>query len=413
MTTRQNAHLTFKGNSGVARHDWLRLTPAYSYRLVREALRDIAPDQQVLDPFSGTGTTGLVAAEAGLDATLVDVNPFLLWLARCKTRNYSADDLVLAKQKAHQVVADIASIGSPRESHWVPSLHHIERWWDPEPLAGLSALRAGLSRLDKQEPSDDLLKVAFCRVMIACSNAAFNHQSMSFKTAREDNRQPRLEVSGSDSVLEDFESEAERICASASEPLAGQAVAIGGDSRELAELSSASFDVLYCSPPYANRMSYIRELRPYMYWLRYIMDARAAGELDWEAVGGTWGIATSRVAAWESNLPTPIDAGLAQVREKILSTHARNADLLGRYVHKYFQDMWQHFCSAYRVLRIDATCMYVVGNSTFYGVPVPTEQWYASMLEACGFDQVRIETIRKRNSKKELFEYVVSARKKS
>ena len=45
-------------------------------------------------------------------------------------------------------------------------------------------------------------------------------------------------------------------------------------------------------------MSYIRELRPYMYWLSYLRDGREAGELDWKAIGGTWGIATSRVGKW-------------------------------------------------------------------------------------------------------------------
>ncbi|WP_322490103.1 hypothetical protein [Chloroflexus sp.] len=34
------------------------------------------------------------------------------------------------------------------------------------------------------------------------------------------------------------------------------------------------------SPPYPNRMSYIRELRPYMYWLGYLNNGRDAGELD-------------------------------------------------------------------------------------------------------------------------------------
>lgn len=46
-------------------------------------------------------------------------------------------------------------------------------------------------------------------------------------------------------------------------------------------------------------MSYIRELRPYMYWLGFLNKAKEAGELDWKAIGGTWGIATSRLSCWE------------------------------------------------------------------------------------------------------------------
>jgi hypothetical protein len=86
--------------------------------------------------------------------------------------------------------------------------------------------------------------------------------------------------------------------------------------------------------------------RPYMYWLGYLRDGRAAGELDWQAIGGTWGCA-------------------------------------------------------------------IVGNSKFYDVMLPVEEIFASMFEGAGFTSCRIDTIRKRTSKKELFEFVVSARKPS
>ena len=53
---------------------------------------------------------------------------------------------------------------------------------------------------------------------------------------------------------------------------------------------------------------------------------------------------------------------------------------------------------------------YIVGNSTFYGVLLSVERLYAEMLERLGFGDVECHAIRKRNSKKELFEFDVSAR---
>lgn len=48
----RNEHLTFRANMGVGRHGWLRLTPAYGVRLVRERLEALEPGAVVTDPFS-------------------------------------------------------------------------------------------------------------------------------------------------------------------------------------------------------------------------------------------------------------------------------------------------------------------------------------------------------------------------
>src|SRR3990170_866042 len=77
-------HLTFRGNVALGRHGWLRLTPAYSLHLVRELLKQSGPDQLVLEPFSGTGTTPLACASLGIPCDAVDINPFLVWLGNLK-----------------------------------------------------------------------------------------------------------------------------------------------------------------------------------------------------------------------------------------------------------------------------------------------------------------------------------------
>jgi hypothetical protein len=154
-------------------------------------------------------------------------------------------------------------------------------------------------------------------------------------------------------------------------------------------------------------MSYIRELRPYMYWLGYLSDGRTAGELDWKAIGGTWGCATSLLGGWKPNgsgqMPFPTFDNI--VRE-IGSRHT----LLGRYVHRYFEDIKGHILNLRTILAPHARCHYIVGNSKFYETLLPVEEIYAALFEDAGFTDVSIETIRKRTSKKELFEFVVHAR---
>ena len=64
-TVSQRADYTFQFNRHLGRHGWLRLTPAYSVKLVEEILQTVPPESRVLDPFSGTATTPLCAGYRG------------------------------------------------------------------------------------------------------------------------------------------------------------------------------------------------------------------------------------------------------------------------------------------------------------------------------------------------------------
>ncbi len=356
----------------------------------------------MLDPFSGSGTTGLFAAQAGLAATLVDLNPFLVWLAGAKTRGYGAAELGDARDRAARVVGS-ARAAAGTEGLWQPPIFRIDRWWSPPALDGLRALRAALDEHAGAGPADDLLLVALCRTLIAVSRAAFDHQSMSFKQGG-----AAGSVAG---VLERYRLEAEHVVATAAAPLPGRACVRLGDARSLAGLVDRPAEVLYTSPPYANRVSYVRELRPYMYWLRFLGDARQAGELDWSAVGGTWGVATSRLAGWSPAQAVPLDGSFTATLGRIATAEHASGRLLARYVERYFCDMWRHFLSAHDVVAPGGTVVYVVGNSVFFGHVVPAQAWYAELLAEAGFTGVEVRTLRKRNSKAALYEYAVTARR--
>jgi DNA modification methylase len=396
---RQRAELTYKGNHGLSRHDWLRLTPAYSARLVEDALRDTDPEARVLDPFGGSGTTALLAAERGHESTTVDLNPFLIWFAEVKTAPYEEHELQAAVSMAEDVLEAARNDDAPC---WLPALFRIERWWGDDALSALGRLRSALFA-HPDGPERNLLAVAFARTMIATSNAAFNHQSMSFKDSKA--------VLWDKDVFEHFAGEVEHVLTGAQSCPRRTPRVVEGDARTLAPLEAGSFDLLCTSPPYANRMSYIRELRPYMYWLGFLEDARHAGELDWRAIGGTWGVATSRVGLWEPTDAIPLNGEFSPVIAKIADGNEKSGRLLSRYVEKYFHDVWSHTQAAYRVMASGGTVTYIVGNSTFSKIHVPTHDWYAALLSEAGFRDIAIEIIRKRNSNKALYEFAVMATK--
>lgn len=400
----RRAELTFKHNTNHGRHGWLRLTPAYSVKLVNDILFDRVGHLRVLDPFSGTGTTALSAAMRGHRASAVDLNPFLVWLAQAKTAIYDTETLRAAARRARQVSALAASNGPPSQP---PPIYDVNRWWHSDNLDYLCRTKGAIDKLEAEPgPVRDLLLVAFCRALIALSNAAFNHQSMSFKTGRASTQTRLFERRARYGSFED--SAAVVLEGAAANPAARASVHLG-DARNLGESLSEGFDLLITSPPYPNRMSYIRELRPYMFWLGYLKHGRDAGELDWRSIGGTWGIATSRLATWsrspETFFPDYLETALAHIRD----SDTKSGTVLANYVAKYFDDTWQHLTSMGKLARPHAEVHYIVGNSKFYETLVPTELVYRDMLLRCGAKQAEVRTIRKRNSKRELYEYDVVA----
>ncbi|MCL4239390.1 MAG: DNA methyltransferase [Anaerolineae bacterium] len=397
----QRADYTYKYNLRTGRHGWLRLTPAYSVRIVEELLDQTQGHLRVFDPFCGTATTALGAAYHGHDAVTIDINPFLVWLGQAKTRLYTARAIAQAGEASTEALR-LANSGSVKAAS-PPLIHNIERWWAPEAVEFLCRLQAALDRtLPSESDAGVLLRVAFCRTLMACSNAAFNHQSMSFKDT---NQLRLLEPDYADS----FRNSVAFVLEGASENPAREAQVILHDARELATLITEPFDLVITSPPYANRMSYIRELRPYMYWLRFLTDGREAGELDWLAIGGTWGIATSRLNAWQPEEEAYTSEEFEKVLDRIANPINSNGPLLATYIRKYVADMEKHFAELRAVLKPRAKIHYIVGNSSFYGELLPVERLYASILARLSFRDIHIQPLRKRNSKRELVEFDVSA----
>jgi hypothetical protein len=381
--------------------------------LVEDLLADATGSDLVLDPFSGSGTTPVASAAAGVPAHSVDINPFLVWLGNLKCSCFSSAQMADFRDEADGIARSTLR-RSRMTPFWTPDIHQIERWWNAPTLTVLSVLFSQIAESRHRAPGPlvDLLKIAFCRAAIETSNASFDHQSMSFRKPRPGPDEERSSDGSSKDersfVVARFREAVDFVTLGMAEDQpSAEAKVFLGDSRDLSQaLPSEKYTRVITSPPYPNRMSYIRELRPYMYWLGYLTSGREAGELDWQAIGGTWGCATSNLGAWR---PKPSRRIPYPRFEKIVEAISERHSLLGPYVHKYFQDVQLHVESLEEVLECGARCHYIVGNSRFYDTMIPVEEIYASLFEDSRFTDVSIERIRKRNSKKELYEFAVHA----
>ena len=146
-----------------------------------------------------------------------------------------------------------------------------------------------------------------------------------------------------------------------------------------------------------------------MYWLDYLETSDQASDLDWQAIGGTWGRATSLLGTWKSDHSLP--QYVYDIAEKISNADNKSAGLMANYVLKYFEDMQKHLSSVYAGLAAKGRVFYIIGNSNFYNITVPAEKIYVDMMTTIGFVDVEYHIVRKRNCNKQLYEFVVSGQK--
>lgn len=398
---RQRADYTFKYNSKLGRHGWLRLTPAYSVKLVQEIINNnCKKGDHILDPFAGTATTGLVSSELGFNCVVCDINPFLIWIGNEKCKSYTSVELATLTSEVQGIIQNL----SVKEGLWLPNMFNIERWWSKETLILLSSLREEIVNLAGEpsiENKRNLIWIAFCRLVIETSTAAFNHVSMSFKEKHNLYSVDNFKFL----FLDIFNS----IVKSAKSNIIGSTKIIHKDSKNLSNLENFKFDCVITSPPYPNRISYIRELRPYMYWTKFLSTANEAGSLDIKAIGGTWGVATSILKQWQ-----PINNTLPQVLldtcDRINLSGDKNSDLMSLYVHKFFDDFYEHLKNLRSILNENAKINYIIGNSSFYGIFVESDTIMMEILRDLRFTDIKSTIIRKRNSKKGLFEFNITAK---
>ncbi len=411
---RRTTEVTFKGKLNLPIHRWYRLTPSFSPKLATDIAIHfgLTPEDYVLDPFSGVGTVPLCMKYEGIPACSIELNPYLHFVSTVKTRSYS--NLSGITNGFEEFISSVAVEAEGLEDQakayeylaanvrYVPPIHRPERWWSPVNLAQLVAIRKLMLRDNRSGYESDLLRMGILGVLIPTSNAKHNHVSLTFA----DEPAPAMNVLGMlreklDEISRDLEAVRDR-------PVSDVKV-YAGNSRSVSRVLPDELKVsaVITSPPYPNRFSYARETRPHLFFFDFVAGAQEVGQLETEAIGGTWGAATS-------SLSKGVEPANDLVRG-LISPYTKDingsGELMASYVTKYFNNIYEHVQSIEQVCRDNARLAYVIGNSKFYGHPLPSDEILAGIFAHFGFVLEGISKMRRRQSKSGLYEAVVFMRR--
>ncbi len=230
-----------------------------------------APGKRVIDPFAGSGTTGLVARLYGLDYDLWDLNPLLGFL----------HTVAIMPVRQLDISAIVEEVMHSKRS-WLPQWSNLGYWY-PEQIIPLLARVWGHYHHRDDSYVRNLLTVPLLKTTRAFSFNDHQRQKLSRSPKAVQRVQKLLEGDWEQRFAQMLYDELVTVLQKLheyqklmNEPQEVKANVLSGvDSLEMATRCDPSFcqwDMLITSPPYLQAQEYIRCSKMDLFWLGYSED---------------------------------------------------------------------------------------------------------------------------------------------
>ncbi len=385
---------TFVDNMALPVHRWFRYSAGFSALWVKETIRAAQSrmDVRVLDPFAGSGTVLVEAANADVPSLGVESHPFVGRIAKAKIR--CADDPDSFRQFGMSILKR-AEKAKPEIDAYSPL---IRKCYTDDLLVELDQLRKSwLSCVD--EPFADLVWLALAAILRQCSPVG---------TANWQYILPRKSKANAAQPFAAFRAKINQMWFDMSERRKGQEQPklIQGDARELCGVPDDWATLVITSPPYPNNFDYADATR---------LEMTFFGEI------GGWGDLQKSVRTHLVRSCTQHISPIVNDTQKILAAEAlepirSEIEIVcgrlekERHLHggkknyhtmiaAYFLDMAKVWRQLRRVTADGGRICFVIGDSAPYGIYVPVEQWMGQLALASGLRSFRFEKTRDRNVK--------------
>lgn len=375
-------------NRDLPRHRWFEFKEGFSAELIRIAIDDSQWKRpRLLDPFLGSGTTVVEAARAGCKATGIEVNPFLLDVARAKCHSSMPNVAELTQWRDEVLRGRCVEKRSPLEGQSTFTENEgVEKW-----IFNRSVLRgyAGLLSLIEGSSSSwkTAMKVAALSALMETSNVRRDGKCVRYKKnwreaglSSNDFRTVFGKIS--QQVIDDLKSD----------KLDGALpTLIGGDAKsELKRIASDSHDLIVTSPPYLNSFDYCDVYRPELFAGGYVASNDALRKIRLKTLRSHVQVERAFASTAVSSMLEPI---LPEIRKRQLWSKR-----IPGMIASYFWDMKTILSELYRIVRKNGTAWMVVSTSAYGGVQVPVDLVLADLGEQCGWSLRGVYVLRRLRS---------------
>lgn len=373
----------FGPNKAAPIHRWVSFTEGFSAQLVARELESCDREAFVFDPFGGTGTTPLVAAQLGHAAAWSEVNPYLREAATTKVAAACASR---SARVAAATALREALLTGPGEVEQSNPLLRADAEREFFPRGSAAALVQWLARFESlnDELARSIGRLAVASVAIAVSNMK-RAVDLRRRTTAELQR-VNLNVDGTmrERVLDMVEDLARMPHA------AGSASLVSNDARTLPE-KLPKIDLAVTSPPYLNGTNYCRNTKLELLLLRHMESESELADLRAASV-------TAGINNVSRRMRPPED--LPEVRAVAAALDERGYDRrIATMVRGYFSDMKLVLSALHERMASGGRLVLDIGDSRFAGVYVDTPTLLMQVAETVGWTFARELVIRGRVAK--------------
>ena len=375
---------TFLPNHEVPFHNWYSYIEGYSSELIENLLAELRDCniQTIYDPFGGTGTTPLVAAQHGIKSYYSETNPFMASVINTKinvvrelSKNGNLSNLISFRN-------NIQKEEFPHDSTLI-DWGGFEKYFNPEQLHEILFLKQQIQGVC-DDNARQILMLALSSIMVQ-SSLMIRRGDLRF--AKSGEKKPEdFDVKTNfitklDQIIFDIDNYSSTI--SAGSQLASY------DSRDI-EMESI-VDCVITSPPYLNGTNYIRNTKLELKLNDFVNKESDLSNLH--SLGIIAGINNvSKRNGGQTVLPC-VEPYYEAIKEV---SYDRRIETM---VAAYFYDMNDVISRLAIAMKENGILIIDIGDSQFAGVHVPTHDLISTICGNNGFVKYDEVIIRERRSK--------------
>lgn len=385
-------HTTFQSSKEIPLQGWYPYLEGYAPDFVKYIIQNyLSKDTKIIyDPFSGTGTTPLVASELGHTAYYSEVNPLLQILTKTKSKARNSNNRTKIIFALEKLLLDLKKkiLAQEEDSELKKSYFNTfkeSRFFDDKVFSFILKTRTYLNQIY----FDDVLiseLITIATISSLVENSYLKRQGdLRFRKGKE------LEELRSTDYFETLITKIKRIIDDLKIIKSSPApILITEDARAVGKLPFIGIDAVVTSPPYLNGTNYFRNTKIELWFLGYLKGPENLTNFRKLAV--TAGI--NDVALGKEKKINDI------VLKKLLTSLEKKAydKRIPKMVNDYFADMKIIFTGIKKQLNNNAVLAIDLGDSIYGGIHVKTDEIFIRVLSEIGYIFERNITLRKRQS---------------